>query len=118
MSIEELKPCPFCGSEDVECNDIKCSCHNCDASILTGRTERNIEHWNRRASEEWISANYRKPESCGHNHYSTSVLGYCGHTKSQYTVVFDWEDHVFRHFHGGDKAYYISHWKPLESNPA
>lgn len=45
---EELKPCPFCGSDDVVCNifDERPGCNQCEASANT------IAGWNRRHAQE------------------------------------------------------------------
>ena len=53
----ELKPCPFCGSEDLECTEacgenwVKCW----DCGAMSGLREKEIdcgEAWNRRAGEK------------------------------------------------------------------
>ena len=53
--MEELKPCPFCGSKDVFIDnpDSHCfyvACANCGVNGTTTNTKaRAIEAWNRRA---------------------------------------------------------------------
>ena len=54
----EIKPCPFCGDENIDTWDIRqekyfCYCENCGCQGPTGKTEQEaIEAWNRRAGEE------------------------------------------------------------------
>lgn len=53
---EELKPCPFCGGNNLSVEGITfywVECIDCNASISGHETEEQaIEAWNRRASAE------------------------------------------------------------------
>ena len=55
MSERGLKPCPFCGGEDTECNGHFVNCNDCHA---TGPKEPlpdrdwTVTRWNRRPLEE------------------------------------------------------------------
>lgn len=54
MNGIELKPCPFCGSEDVSCSwleDVSCvECWDCSAKVETYYgIEDAVKKWNRRA---------------------------------------------------------------------
>nr|DAK97104.1 MAG TPA: restriction alleviation protein [Caudoviricetes sp.] len=64
---EELKPCPFCGSEKVDCfwddpydgyhgdcGRYRTICNNCYAEIVRKEKQSAIEAWNRRESDEQI----------------------------------------------------------------
>ena len=78
MSEEELKPCPFCGSKNIEyitdTDNQKDShysfivCHGCHIELehnidkkLTMFPVGKVENWNTRASQ-WISVKDRLPE--------------------------------------------------------
>ena len=58
--MNELKPCPFCGSEKINiwnCNDKSdsawCQCESCLASTSVEETEEEaIEAWNRRVTDD------------------------------------------------------------------
>lgn len=59
--MEELKPCPFCGSEHVSVRDYSdpmiyyhfVICKECNAKTGNfGTKEKAIEAWNRRAEDE------------------------------------------------------------------
>ena len=57
--IAELKPCPFCQSEDIRAFDIGKTfvlyCHDCCSSgPEAGTLDEAIERWNRRVNE-WSS---------------------------------------------------------------
>jgi Lar family restriction alleviation protein len=53
--MEELKPCPFCGSDELSHGHTfpphqgEVQCHNCDALIFAGNEAAAIAKWNRRA---------------------------------------------------------------------
>ena len=57
---EKLKPCPFCGSDDLEIrNRHYVECLNCetfgpapDKPMASWRTDNAVEAWNRRAKDE------------------------------------------------------------------
>ena len=61
MGNSKLKPCPFCGSNDVECFEISIEiapgkygvgCNHCGISVTRIKSrEEAVERWNRRA---WI----------------------------------------------------------------
>ena len=54
MTMSELKPCPFCGCEDIEefnfCGDLfYVQCTNCSGCVGACDTaEEAVEEWNRR----------------------------------------------------------------------
>lgn len=57
MMSEKLKPCPFCGSNDVEIvesfDGLCVLCGNCEATSNDfGKIEDAIKAWNRRATDE------------------------------------------------------------------
>ena len=54
----KLKPCPFCGAEDVnlkieydDCGDEYIYCAVCDSIYQNCTTDKTIEGWNRRVNE-------------------------------------------------------------------
>jgi Lar family restriction alleviation protein len=109
--MEELKPCPFCGSEDIELfenNDIECiGCGVVMPYICVDDDIDAVDAWNRRASG-WISVDYRLPP------------------EKMRVMVFD-GDSVFcgRYFNGNWRAQgvpfpmnsAITHWMPLPAPP-
>ena len=81
MNSQELKPCPFCGEEKVQIEDIssedeqyfmiQCSNEKCSAATCFGDTSENknkaIEAWNRRTADvepvkhgKWIQVDNTK----------------------------------------------------------
>lgn len=90
--MTELKPCPFCGGEDLdvhvgvsvgrrhECVTI--TCNDCVGSIYGGTEERAIEAWNTRA--ERTCHNLRQH---GYNYLECSL---CGEKSYQGDKVFDY----------------------------
>ena len=58
--MEELKPCPFCGCEDIRAvrdteaiiERHRAVCFKCSAQMYRGTPEKVIEAWNRRVGDE------------------------------------------------------------------
>ena len=53
MNTDELKPCPFCGSRDIDDEPVLCMvyCTNCDAQINSTEVD-----WNTRPIEDALNA--------------------------------------------------------------
>lgn len=57
--IAELKPCPFCGSDDLQNNGLECRirCVSCQAEIALWDGDDAIAAWNRRATPDVAELN-------------------------------------------------------------
>jgi len=75
---EKLKPCPFCGSNNISAWDYWCRCNNCTAEIAMQRVDENpaLSHrannilaWNRRKSGPYKDS----CPFCGGNNLDLSV---------------------------------------------
>ena len=103
---EELKPCPFCGSEDIEPNHnygaliTSTDCNNCEASTSTD------EEWNARASQ-WISVEDRLPED------NSPVIACDSIAKKSVLASFhhSWWGHPYILIGP------VTHWQPLPAPP-
>jgi hypothetical protein len=62
---EELKPCPFCGSADVNVIDQQAVCHNCHAinGDPTDLDFPTIPEWNHRPIEDELRARIKELEA-------------------------------------------------------
>ena len=125
---DKLKPCPFCGNNDIEVKYeesisgimgiYNTTCSNCGATF-DGRDGTHPENrWNNRASG-WISVKDRLPEE-----NSTHVLAYSRHTVRG--VVFEQMGEVDFHLdHEGAHWFYeevgemrhVTHWMPMPTPP-
>lgn len=119
--MSELKPCPFCGSEDVRVIGSACiSCDCCHASVEAGilvkRTALELL-WNsiprNTRTDGWISVKDRVPKmgepvlvSGSHEH------PWIGYRVADAKYDFNWVDICDNDFIVG-----ITHWQPLPSAP-
>lgn len=62
---DKLKPCPFCGSYDIDYNDSKdfyktsrVYCLNCSASVVFYDVKEAIKAWNARVEPEYNYSSY------------------------------------------------------------
>ena len=117
--MSELKPCPFCGSENVMIDDILDNgtntvfCGDCQSkSSNFCEYDAAAEQWNTRATQsEWISVDDRLPFdgqeviACREDKVMACVftIDYDGH------IYFESKDNV----HGIDAVY----WMPLPTPP-
>ena len=125
---EQLKPCPFCGSEKVavagwsDCCEVLCE--NCmSASRVANSEEKAIAAWNRRVSG-WISVEDRLPDQCGHYLVMIKTDGNIGfevHSHLIRIVYFrsdGWRlSHHFPEWIHQALKQEITHWQPLPDLP-
>ena len=64
--MSELKPCPFCGSENIriqpEGDYWEAYCIDCDVARQGSNYERMTDAWNERVNSNWIDVSDRLPE--------------------------------------------------------
>lgn len=51
MTEEKLKPCPFCGSDNIAVRFGSVCCRECDANINSYDEKNSIKSWNTRATD-------------------------------------------------------------------
>jgi Lar family restriction alleviation protein len=108
MTEQTLKPCPFCGSDDVifegipGCVSVVCEICEC-VKVGYDNHEQAIQAWNQRA-DGWISVDERLPE------HNTSVLVYRPRMHQKIHLTQWWQ--------GDEKKYMnVTHWQPLPAPP-
>lgn len=126
---EELKPCPFCGSEDITIADdgggqIYTACCDCACSGPFGGTDAQLVRlWNMRETDEveWIDVNDELPpldqwvivygdHECGQEDFCVGVGKWMESIKIWSTA--DWDG-----CGGYDWYKAVTHWMPLPDSP-
>ncbi len=107
---DNLKKCPFCGSQNIIVSNWgmwRCWCADCKAKSEDGIYKKDaIEAWNRRTDNRWISVEDRLPDD------DDSYLVWNG-------------NHIFVAIYWGDgewmfdshATHEVAHWMPLPEPP-
>lgn len=115
MSMDNLKPCPFCGGEKAklfydERQNYHVECYGCN-KIISFHIDNNssqtkaIEIWNRRSSE-WIKCSDRLPETWQEVLFWDGMETYIGSLRDD-----GWLDNY------GEKRKEVTHWMSLPEPP-
>lgn len=119
MNKEGLKPCPFCGGDEIlmlesDRSDYVPFCSHCGAEIDGCKYgDEAIAAWNRRA-DGWISVEDRLPseeEVLEDQEFIVVIKGYRLAT-TLYFVGGEWRDDA-----GDGDFYHVTHWMPLPKVP-
>jgi hypothetical protein len=116
--MDELKPCPFCGTTNMMKHDEDCYFTVLNLGLDTWRIN---TAWNRRAETQWQPIETAPKDGIRiilGNRYGTWMGEFCDTYQSGYKPQNPWQSVLLNHDHiSKQRSYFPTHWMPLPAAP-